>query len=38
MRASVAFKFGDGALAGDVVIENERLKTTLGLLNSRLKM
>jgi len=38
MRASVAFELKDGTEAGDMIIENERLKTTLGLLNSKLKM
>ena len=37
-RASMAFELKDGTEAGDMIIENERLKTTLGLLNSKLKM
>ena len=28
-RASVSFKLADGTEAGDIVIENERLKSTL---------
>ena len=32
-RASVSFKIADGTEAGDLVIENERLKSTLMILN-----
>ena len=37
-RASVAFKVADGTEAGSVVIENERLKSTLAILNQKLKV
>lgn len=33
MRASAAFQMSDGTEAGDLVIENERLKNTLLILN-----
>jgi hypothetical protein len=33
LKASAAFQIGDGTKAGDVVIENERLKHTLMILN-----
>ena len=32
-RASVSFKIADGTESGDLVIENERLKSTLMILN-----
>ena len=32
-RASVNFTLNDGTEAGDLIIENERLKTTLMILN-----
>jgi hypothetical protein len=32
-RASVKFEMNDGSHAGDLVLENERLKTTLVVLN-----
>lgn len=37
-RASVSFKIADGTEAGDLVIENERLKSTLMILNQKLKV
>ena len=36
-RASVAFQMNDGSQAGELVIENERLKSTLLILNQKLK-
>ena len=36
-RASVKFELNDGTHAGDLVLENERLKTTLTVLNQKLK-
>ena len=38
MRASLAFELKDGTEIGDLIIENERLKTSLELINSKLKM
>lgn len=32
-RASVAYKIESGTEAGDLIIENDRLKSTLGILN-----
>jgi hypothetical protein len=32
-RASTKFELNDGTAAGDLVLENERLKTTLTVLN-----
>ena len=37
-RASVSFKLAGGTEAGDLVIENERLKSTLMILNQKLKV
>ena len=37
-RASVSFKLEGGTEAGDLVIENERLKSTLMILNQKLKV
>ena len=37
-RASVSFKIADGTESGDLVIENERLKSTLMILNQKLKV
>ena len=36
-RASVSFNLADGTEAGDLVIDNERLKTTIAILNGKLK-
>jgi glycine cleavage system aminomethyltransferase T len=36
-RASVNFTLADGTEAGDVLIENERLKTSVDIVNGRLK-
>ena len=36
--ASDAFKMEDGTAAGDLMIENDRLKTTLMILNQKLKL
>lgn len=38
VHASQAFKLQDGTEAGDLVIENERLKTTLQILQQKLKL
>ena len=32
-RASVAYKLENGTEAGDLIIENDRLKSTIGILN-----
>jgi hypothetical protein len=37
-RASQSFDLKEGTAASDLVIENERLKTTLMILNQKLKM
>jgi len=37
-RASVSFQLAKGTEAGDIVIENERLKSTLEILNQKLKV
>lgn len=37
-RASVKFELKDGTEAGELVIENERLKTTIMVLNNKLKV
>jgi hypothetical protein len=37
-RASVSFQLASGTEAGEVVIENERLKSTLAILNQKLKV
>ena len=37
-RASVSFQLADGTEAGDIVIENERLKSTLQIMNQKLKV
>jgi hypothetical protein len=37
MMASQPFKLTDGTEAGDLMIENERLKTSINILNGKLK-
>lgn len=37
-QASSSFKLREGTEAADLVIENERLKTTLQILNQKLKV
>ena len=37
-RASVAFQLKDGTEAGDMIIENDRLKTSLAILNGKMKV
>lgn len=37
-RASVAYKLEDGTEAGDLIIENDRLKSTVGILNQKIKV
>ena len=37
-RASVCFQLSKGTEAADIVIENERLKSTLDILNQKLKV
>ena len=37
-QASCSFKLREGTEAADLVIENERLKTTLQILNQKLKV
>ena len=37
-RASMKFELADGTQAGDLVIENERLKTSIMVLNQKLKV
>ena len=34
----MSFQLADGTEAGDIVIENERLKSTLAILNQKLKV
>ena len=36
-RASVSFNLAHGTEAGDLVIENDRLKTSVAIINSKLK-
>jgi len=37
MRASIAFKLGDSTEAGNVMIENDRLKTSMDIVNNKLR-
>jgi hypothetical protein len=37
-RASVAYKLENGTEAGDLIIENDRLKSTIGILNQKIKV
>ena len=37
MMASQPFKLTDGTEAGDLMIENERLKTSINILNGKFK-
>ena len=37
-RASVAYKLEDGTEAGDLIIENDRLKSTIEILNQKIKV
>ena len=37
-RASVSFSLAEGTEAGDIVIENNRLKSTLEILNQKIKV
>ena len=37
-RASISFKLDDGTEAGEVIIENERLKSTIQFMNQKLRV